>query len=71
MILYWITEYSLEKSRSSDIQKVVKLLDNKAQDQEINPNVIFYGVYTITRVKCIKTELHKRYFDLFLVFYII
>ena len=39
----------------------MKLIENKASDQELDPDVIFYGVYTITRMKNIKTEIHKRF----------
>ncbi|KAF2346543.1 ELMO domain [Trinorchestia longiramus] len=54
-------EFSLEHSRNAEIQKCCSYLSAKAKDQHIRPDVTYYAVYAVVRVKEINTKLHPMF----------
>ncbi|XP_042211083.1 ELMO domain-containing protein 2-like isoform X2 [Homarus americanus] len=56
-------EFSLNHSRTPEIQKCIKYMDTKCQDCTLKPALIYYAVFAIVRIKGINTKVHKRFTD--------
>ncbi|XP_068240527.1 ELMO domain-containing protein 2 isoform X1 [Palaemon carinicauda] len=54
-------EFSLEHSRTLEIQKCVKYIDSKCEERTLKPNLIHYAVFAIARIKRIDTKVHRRF----------
>lgn len=56
-------EYSLDNSRTPEIQKCVKYIDSKCEERTLNPDLIYYAVFAIVRIKRINTKVHRKFTD--------
>lgn len=57
-------EFSLNHSRSVDIQKCMKYMENKCIERTLKPDLIYYAVFAIVRIKKINTKVHKKFSDI-------
>ncbi|XP_063847540.1 ELMO domain-containing protein 2-like [Scylla paramamosain] len=56
-------EFSLEHSRTPEIQKCMKYIDGKCQERTLNQELIYYVVFAIVKIKKINTQAHKGFSD--------
>ncbi|XP_064122116.1 ELMO domain-containing protein 2-like isoform X2 [Macrobrachium nipponense] len=54
-------EFSLEHSRTPEIQKCVKYIDSKCEERTLKPDLIYYAVFAIVRIKRINTKVHRKF----------
>ncbi|XP_076044267.1 ELMO domain-containing protein 2 [Oratosquilla oratoria] len=54
-------EFSIDHSRTPELQKVGKYLDSRCQEQTLKTNIIHYAVFAIGRIKNINPKVHRRF----------